>query len=152
MSWCRPPFRHESLFLYLFLQIKFLARCHYPNEPRVTSLVAIRNQSRFLKLQQDFDTWRNFLEGGPAGRQGARMREKKRWLQKEWGRKGGCRRSRAEKVAAIEIIEKAKSGKKERGTEREKNEGKEGRRVWLERRDSCSRAGGLLEDILGRRV
>ena len=31
--------------------------------------------------------WMNFLEGGPTGRQRARMREKK----------GGCRRSGAEK-------------------------------------------------------
>ena len=50
---CRPPFRHESFFLYLFLQIAFLARCHYPSGPRVTFLVAIRNQPRFLKLQKD---------------------------------------------------------------------------------------------------
>ena len=38
------------------------------------------------------------------------MREKERWLQKEWGRKGGCKRSRAEKVAAAEIFGKANPG------------------------------------------
>ena len=32
------------------------------------------------------------MERGPAGRQGARMREKERWLQKEVCRKGGCGR------------------------------------------------------------
>ena len=44
--------------------------------------------------------WRNFLEGGPVGRQRARMREKK----------GGCRRSGAKKVAAAEIVGKANPG------------------------------------------
>ena len=48
--------------------------CRYPDGPRVTSLVAIRNQPRFLKLQKEWDK-----EGG--------------------GRKGGCKRSKAEKVA-----------------------------------------------------
>ena len=45
-----PHFGHGSPFLYLFLQITFLARCHYPSGPRVTSLVAIRNQPCFLRL------------------------------------------------------------------------------------------------------
>ena len=67
---CRPPFRHGSLFLYLFLQIIFLARCHYPSGPRVTFLVAIRNQPRFLKLQEEWDR-----------KGGCREVRQKRWLQ-----------------------------------------------------------------------
>ena len=86
ISYCRPPFRHGSLFLYLFLQITFSAKCHYPGGPRVTSLVTIRNQPRFLKLQKEWDR-----KGG--GRKGGR----KRWLQKECGRKkDGCSRDRWE--------------------------------------------------------
>ena len=114
---CRPPFRHGSLFfLYLFLWITFLARCHYPSRPHVTSLVAIRNQPRFLKLQQDFDTWRNFLEGGPVGRQGAWMREKERglqkgWCRKRWRRQRSRREKSKEKVVEVEIG-KEKSEKK----------------------------------------
>ena len=95
---CRPPFRHGSPFLYLFLQITFLARCYHPSGLRVTSLVPIRNQPRFLKLQKEWDR-----KGG--GR--------------KCGKKGGCRRSEAEKVAekkvaAAEIVGKANPEKKRR--------------------------------------
>ena len=79
-------------FLYLFLQITFLARCHYPSGPRVTSLVAIRNQPRFLKLQ------------------------------KEWDRKGGGRRSEAEKVAAEGVGQKKVVAAKIVGKANPKNE------------------------------
>ena len=51
---CRPPFRHGSLFHYLFQQITCLARCRYPSGPRVASLVVIRNRPRFLWLQKDW--------------------------------------------------------------------------------------------------
>ena len=100
----RPTFRHESLFLYLFLQITFLARCHYPSGPRVTSLVAIRNQPHFLK--------------------------QKRWMQKGWSRekvvvegveqrKGGCNRSGAEKrwLRQRSWKRQIQKEKKERGEE-----------------------------------
>ena len=40
------------------------------------------------------------------------MREKKRWLQKEGGRKGGCRRSGAEKGGCDRDRWEDKSGKK----------------------------------------
>ncbi|RVW21781.1 Disease resistance protein RPS5 [Vitis vinifera] len=51
-------------------------RCHYPSGPRVTSLAAMRNQPRFLKLQ------------------------------KEWGRKGSCGRRPTEKVATEGVKQK----------------------------------------------
>ena len=79
---CRPLFRHGSHFLYLFFQITFLARCRYPNGPRVASLVAIRNQPRLLKLQKE-------------------------WDKKGGGRKGSCRETRQKKVVAVEIVGKA---------------------------------------------
>ena len=55
------------LFFYLFLQTTFLARCHYPSGPRVGSLVAIRNQPRFLKPQKEWDRKGDDRKGGRKG-------------------------------------------------------------------------------------
>ena len=72
----------------MFLQITFLARCRYPNEPRVASLVAIRNRPRFFKLQKKWDKegscWearqKKVAEKAAAGRWDRKMWQK-RWLQ-----------------------------------------------------------------------
>ena len=50
------------------------------------------------------------------------MREKKRWLQKEWGRKGGCRRPRAEKM----WLRQRSLGRKRKGNGRRFSEQKRG--------------------------
>ncbi|RVW60286.1 hypothetical protein CK203_084072 [Vitis vinifera] len=51
--------------------------CHYPSGPRVHILGGHKEStSLFGSCSRTLNTWRNFLEGGPTGRQGARMREK----------------------------------------------------------------------------
>ena len=77
---CRPPFRHGSLFLYLFLQITFLTRCHYPSGPHVASLVAMRHQPRFLKLQKDW-TEKGTAEEKVAAEGVVEKSWPERWLQ-----------------------------------------------------------------------
>ena len=81
------------------------------------------------------------------------MREKERWLQKEWGRKGGCKRSRAEKVAAAEIFGKANPGnrggflKGRTDTREEEQERRNKRGGTGERRN---RRGGTEESFSSR--
>ena len=81
-----------------FFSICF-CRSHF--QPCVTSLVVIRNQPRFLKLQKEWDR-----KGG----------------SRKGGKKGGCSRrgTKTEKVAATEMVGKGKSeGKRERGKKRQ---------------------------------
>ena len=80
-----------------------LDKCHYPNGPRVTSLVVIRNQPRFLKLQKEWDR-----KGG--GRKGGRKGGCREARQKMWQKKGGCSRDHWEGKSEIQRKEEKRRG------------------------------------------
>ncbi|RVW73209.1 hypothetical protein CK203_057353 [Vitis vinifera] len=95
------------------------AKCHPLSRPRVTSLVAIRNQPRFLKLQKEV--------GRKGGYRGAKTEkvaaggigQTEKWPQKEFSRK---------KVAAAENVGKANSRDKKEKKQRRREDGNESRK------------------------
>ena len=104
------------------------------------------------------------MEGGPADRQGAQMREKE----------SGCRRSVVGKVAATEIVEKANPEKgggdnierdiwekkrrseEEKGRKRKSEKGKEklggGRGGWFRKKEERSRGEFELGGQAGSKI
>ena len=93
--------------------------CHPLSRPRVTSLVAIRNPPRFLKLQKEV--------GRKGGYRGAKTEkvaaggigQTEKWPQKEFSRK---------KVAAAENVGKANSRDKKEKKQRRREDGNESRK------------------------
>ena len=112
--------------LFVFADHVFLARCHYPSGPRVTSLVAIKNQPRFLKLQKEADRKGGCRRSETGKVAAGRKRQTKRWLQKEFSRK---------KVAAVENVGKANPRHKKK-KRKEKKGGRDSGSVFFEREKS----------------